>query len=108
MAVLTPNVPTTAGTTLTLAAATATTGDTYLNTGKERIVVDNASGAPVTVTFKAVKGCNNGGTLHDVTGSVAAGAREFFAPVDPIFYNDDNGRTQVICSAVTSVTIGVL
>lgn len=109
MAIIAAQLPTTGGVALTFAAATAGVGgDEYVNTGKQMLVVNNASGAPITVTFKAKKACNLG-TLHDVVGSVAAGAIEYFSPVDGTFYNDpDTGRVQVTYSAVTSVTVAVL
>lgn len=109
MATLSVQKPAAAGTVLSLVAPTATTGDQYANTGKEMVIVDNASGAPVTVTFKAKRACDTGATLHDLVQSVAAGAREMFPPVDPYWYNDpDTQRVTFIISSVTSVTVGVL
>lgn len=110
MATLSKIVPAAGGTALTLAAATAGAGgDEYLNTGKEMLVVDNASGGSINVTFVAKKGCSNGGVLHDKVVAVAAGAREFLPPVSTEFYNDpDTGRVQVTFSSVVTVTVGVL
>jgi hypothetical protein len=109
MATLSVQTPAAGGTVLTLAAATAGAGgDEFLNTGKEVIVVDNASGGAITVTFVAQSACNLG-TLHDSTWSVAAGAREMHPPVSQAIFNHaDTGRVKMTFSAVTSVTVGVM
>jgi hypothetical protein len=107
MATLTRQVPVAAGTVLSFAAA-APGGDQYINSGKEMLVVDNASGAPITVTFAATRECERG-VLHDIAQSVAAGAREMFPPVPPAYFNNaDTGRVSVTYSATASVTVAVV
>jgi hypothetical protein len=109
MATLAVQTPAAGGSALTLAAATAGAGgDEFLNTGKEMPVVDNASGGAITVTFVARTACDHG-VLHDLTWSVADGAREFHPPLDARRFNDpDTGRVKMTYSSATSVTVGVV
>jgi hypothetical protein len=107
MGLIATTIPAAGGSVLTLAAATAgAEADWYRNTGKEMLVVNNASGGAVTVTFVAKTTCNQG-TLHDIVVSVAAGATEYLPVVNPAIYAVDS-LTYVTFSAVTSVTRGVI
>jgi len=87
-------------------------GDSFLGTGKEIFVVNNASGGSVTVTFSTVVASapDNWGVInaaHDLVQSVAAGKIAILGPVLLQRFRDANGNIQVTYSAVTSVTVGV-
>lgn len=109
MAVLSVQKPAAAGTALSLVAATSgATGDQWVPTGKEMLVVLNGGGAPINVTFTCYRPCDTAGLLHDSVQAVAAGAREYFPPVGPAFIDPVTGMAKVTYSAVTSVTVGVV
>jgi hypothetical protein len=108
MALLTPHIATPTGYVEALVAATATTGDTYVNTGKEAIVVFNDSAAEITVTVDSVTPCEFG-VDHDTSVAVAAHTRRVFGPFSPARYgNADTSITKFTCSSVTTVTVGVI
>lgn len=95
-----------------LAAATGG-GDSFFMTGRDLLVVNNASGAPITVTISTVVAAvpdNFGVTnaAHDKTFSVAAGKTAILGPFSRFRFADANGNAQVTYSGVTSLTVGVL
>ena len=104
-----------AGVAATLGAATATDGDSFDNRnkrGRAVIVVLNGSGGSITVSIPAQKTSSRkqgfgAVTKADAGGSVANGATKYFGPFDDCF-EDANGKVKAICSAVSSVTVGVL
>lgn len=109
MATLNPQVPAAAGSAITLTAA-AGGGDQFLNSGKETVVVDNASGGSITVTIIQKKACSLGSNTptHDKTFTVPAGQRRYLPPIDPVYYADpDTMMTSITYSGVTSLTVGV-
>lgn len=107
MATLTVQVPPEAGEAISLTAADGD-GDEYPNSGREMLVVDNAGGSAITVTFTAVGECDYG-TAHDSgPHTVGAGAQKVFPGVSVRRFNNDNGRVGVSYSDVTSVTVGVI
>lgn len=112
MAILTVTAVTTAGALINGAGLTAAAGggDSFVNTGREYLVVNNASGGSITVTFSsngagAVCSFGKTSTAHDEGGAVAAGATRVFGPFKPAQFNDSNGRVQVTYSGVTSLTV---
>lgn len=109
MAVLTVQDISQTGVAGTLAAATATTGDTFVNDGKTFIEVYNAAVASINVTIKSQVPCNLS-SLHDlvvpVAGSGTASERKKIGPFEPSRFNDATGKVTVICSSATTVTIG--
>ena len=111
MAVLTPQNTAVAGTVVTMAAASAG-GDSFDNNGEFRVLVRNASGGALTITFDAPGTDNFGvtGNEHDITAvSIAAGAIMRFGPFRTDRFNDSNGRVQITYpGGVTSLTIAVL
>lgn len=111
MATISAQAPAAAGSgsfpTLTAAAAG---GDQYRNSGREMLVVANGGGGAVTVTYVQQRACNQGfgSPTHDVAQTVAAGATEWFPPVSPTYFNDDDGFVQITYSGVTDVTVGIV
>lgn len=92
-------------------AAAAGGGDSFPNTGKEFLYVNNGGGGSITVTISsngAGTVCNFGvtGTQHDKTLTVGAGKIGVIGGLDPKQFNDSNGRVQVTYSGVSSVTVG--
>lgn len=94
------------GAALALASA-AGGGDEFVNTGKEALIVNNGSGAPVDVTLTTPQTVN-GLAVADRAVTVAAGAQSVIGPFPKGLYNDANGKVQIAYSSATSVTVGVL
>ena len=107
MALLTTQVITRTGTGLTPAlVAAAVGGDSFVNTGKEFLEINNASGAPITVTF-ALPYTVDGIAVPGKAVAVPAGQRRFIGPWPASFYNDTTTQqVAVTYSGVTSLTIG--
>lgn len=105
MAKLTVQTVNEAGAVVTLAAATATVGDTVSTAGGETVVrINNGGASSITVTVAAQSPCSHG-ALHNLSITVAAGAmKDIYIPAYCAAAAD--GLATVICSAVTSVTIG--
>jgi hypothetical protein len=108
MAVLTEQKIAVTGTTITFAAA-AGGGDSFVNTGYQKLRFINGSGAPITVTVDTPNPDNWGvvNNALDVTLTVPAGGQITAGPFDPARHNDANGRTQLTYSDVTSLTVAV-
>lgn len=91
-------------------AAAAGGGDSFPNTGNERVTIINGDAGGITVAFDSPAACNLGASAnaaHDGGGAVAGTATRVFGPFDPNRFNDANGRVQITYSAVTSVTVAV-
>jgi hypothetical protein len=89
----------------TLTAATATTGDTFVNTGLEYLAVVNGSGSPINVTIP-LPPTPDGLAVTSRVVAVAAGKTELIGPFPTGQYNDSTGVVKATCSSVTSVTLG--
>jgi hypothetical protein len=88
-------------------------GDSFFMTGRDLLVVNNASGGAITVTISTVVAAvadNFGVTnaAHDKVFSVAAGKIAVLGPFTLGRFKDANGNAQVTYSGVTSLTVGVL
>jgi hypothetical protein len=117
MATRTPEQSIEAGTQITF-HATSSGGDDFANSGKEIILINNASGSAVTVTVEAhldtadVSSTNiedtSYGTLTkaNVAKSCATGQITSIGPFKPAGFNDSSGKVNITYSATTSVTIG--
>ncbi len=90
---------------------TATTGDTFVNTGAEIFIVKNGHVSdPTTVTVDYIATAD-GNAVTDPGVSVAAGTSKAFGPYPPGQYNDtlaSGGVVKVTCSAVTDVLLSVI
>jgi len=110
MAVLSVQKIVKAGLTAAFAAA-AGGGDSWQNTGREFLEVINAGVGSINVTIAAQAGaCGTYGVTnaaHDIVVAVSNGVTKRIGPIDPVAYNDSNGRAQITYSGVTSVTVGV-
>lgn len=81
-------------------------GDTWQPTGDEFIMVNNASGAAVTVTLDIVPN-TDGQPVIDRTVVVAPATTRLIGPFPLIWYRDPvTGLARVTYSAITSVTVG--
>lgn len=96
-----------AGTAKTYGAATATTGDAVTPDDRGFVHVKNGSGAGITVTL-VVPGSQYGQARPDITISIAAGADRMIGPMVADLADPTDGQIDVICSAVTSVTIAAV
>lgn len=95
------------GTAPAYVAATATTGDTVSNPDDRTYVhVKNASGSAITVTVSDLGLTASGNSPTLLTVSVPATTGERLIPVPATAADPSTGLATVICSAVTTVTIG--
>jgi hypothetical protein len=104
MALLTVASAAAAGIDIVGAAATATTGDTFANTGKEFLLIKNGSGGTITVTLDH-QNEPDGAVVTDPTVSIDNGVTKLIGPFSKGYYNDASGLVKATCSAVSSVTI---
>jgi hypothetical protein len=110
--IITPVTPAFGGTVVggtdgALAAATATDGDRFLNTGYETLTIINKSASPITVTVTTPKETVEGLDIENPVWTLGANKRYDFPPFKPSLYNDGSGYVTFVCSAVTTVTVGV-
>ena len=107
MALITPSDP---GDPIAYQAAAAG-GDTYANSGVERVHVRNGGGSPITVTMRRITACNQGVVHADAAAlaedqfSVGAGSDAILPAVNPSIYGQ---TTEIEYSGVTTVTVGVI
>lgn len=94
---------------LVMSAPTVTTGDKFINTGNEMIMVNNASGAPINVTVPT-PGTVDGLAIADKVVAVGAGKIGLLGPFARSTYSDpaDSQKLTFICSAVATVTVAVI
>jgi hypothetical protein len=86
---------------------TVTVGDTIAGADDRTFVhVKNASGSPITVTVSDVGLTASGNPAAIATVSVPATTGDRMIPVPASAVDPASGLATVICSAVTSVTIG--
>ena len=90
-------------------------GDTFKNQTASRtfIYVDNASGAPITVTVtaqttSAVTSGLGKTTKADSITSVTNAQFRLIGPFPAVAFNDGTGTVSITYSAVTSVTVAVI
>jgi len=96
----------------TYAAATASDGDRFRNSGKEFLHVINAGGSPCLVTVltpATIKGLD----IEDKVVTVAAGTDEMIGTFKPSLYNNpaggtDPGELYVEYDQVTTVTVAAI
>lgn len=104
MATLTVTDLVATGITYTLAAA-AVGGDEFSNSGKEFVIIANASVGSITVTI-VTQQTFSGLALADQTVAVGAGVTKLIGPFPTQLYNDANARVQLTYSGVTTLTVG--
>jgi hypothetical protein len=92
--------------TLTMGAASAD-GNTFPNTGKELVVIKNASVAPITLTVDVVAKVDDM-TVADRTVTLGAGETHYLGPWPKAVYNDDNGNVKLTYSGVVTLTLAVI
>ena len=99
-----------AGFDVVMSAASAG-GDSYFNTGNERVIFKNSSGAPIVVTIDTPNPDNFGviNNALDVTVTVPAGAERYVSgPFRQDRHNDVNGKVQMTYSTQVGLSVGVL
>lgn len=84
--------------------AAAANDDSFPNTGREYLQVDNASAAAITVTIDSTSNCSFGFD-HNLSVSIPAGGKRLIGPFDTHRF----GKTiSPVYSAITSVTRAVV
>lgn len=95
------------GTAITYAAATVTVGDAAYPDDRAWFEVVNGSGGSINATL-VVPGSYFGQARPDVVVAVPAGQTRRIGPLSPELADPIDGQVDLICSAVTSVTIAVV
>lgn len=110
MAALTTQAPSVAGVAITYSAC-AGGGDSFVNTGRERVHIKNGSGGSITVTFASgSNACSFGvaNTAHDRVVTIGAGLDKWIDFFPKEQFSDASGNVNIAYSGVTSLTIAVL
>lgn len=89
-------------------SAAAALGDKFANTGKELLLVRNASGSSVTLTVVTPKTVDGNLAVADRTLAIAAGGTAAIGPFNSGVYNDTDGFVGISYSLETSVTVAVV
>jgi hypothetical protein len=92
---------------LAWSAPTAGTGDTFTNTGREAILVNNNVDEPVTVTIET-PATVDGLAITDRIIVVGEGKIALLGPFPRATYNNNEGKLKITCSAVVAVTLAVI
>lgn len=85
-------------------------GDTFPNTGREVVVIKNASVGAITVTVPTT-GTVDGLAIADLTASIGAGETRMLGPFPPSIYSADGQPGEVASlsySDVTTLTVTVV
>jgi len=90
----------------TFAAATVTTGDTVVAGNDTFVVVKNGGGSPTAVTVVVPGTDEYGNAKPDLAVSVVNGTERYIPLRSAGLIDPTTGLVTVICSPVTSVTIG--
>lgn len=91
------------------AAVDNSNGNTFVNTGVERLIVINGSGGSLTVTVALPTSSRSlGGLVTTKTYTVGAGKTAILGPFDPGTFNQSTGVVNVDWSTGTSVTAAVV
>ena len=104
MAELTVIIPSGSGAAYAPAAADPD-GDTFANSGAERLLVMNGGDAPITVVIPATAAIPGAGLDDPAGGTVPAGGARAFGKFPPTRFG---GTVQVQYSDATDVTVAVL
>ncbi len=81
---------------------------TFTNTGKELVLVQNGSGGGITATIVSQIEVDDGQddlTVEDQVVTIAAGATRILGPFKPSVYNDADDKVTLEISAITTVTV---
>lgn len=108
MALLTPQLSKRVANDLTMSAATASTGDTFANSGREMVLIVNGSGSPINVTIPTPATVDGDLPVADKVIAVGAGKHALLGPFARSTYNDGDGLVKFTCSSVTTVTVAVI
>ncbi len=82
-------------------------GDSFLNTGRELLIVHNAGEDPIAVTVESTYEVDEQ-DVADLVVAVPAGESRHIGPLRPGIYNDEDGLVQVTYDVVTDVSVAVL
>lgn len=88
-------------------------GDTYENSGREFLYVENTDASSHDITISAQKSSYEDDVygevnLDDVQVSVPAGEFRLIGPVSPATYNNDSGQAEISYSSETGMKVAVL
>lgn len=90
-----------------LVAVDAVNGNSFANTGREIITINNGAGAPITVTFVTTL-TYSGYAIADEVQTVTNGTAKDFGPFDTALFNNAvDGTLGVDYSSGTTITARV-
>ena len=94
---------------ITPTAVNTPDGNSFVNTGVEKIVVANGSGGTVTVTVAIPASARSlNGLITQKTYAIAATKTAVLGPFEPSIFNQPTGFVHVDWSSGTSVTAAVV
>lgn len=91
-------------------SADGTNGNSFVNTGRTVLLVNNGSGGSINVVFAIPSSPRtlNGQVGSTQTKAVPAGDIGFFGTFDPGAFTNNSGLVNISFSSATSVTIAVV
>lgn len=92
---------------LTLSDPTNSTGDKFVNTGREMLVVINSSVSSINVTI-TTPATVDGLAITDKVIAVGAGKTALLGSFPRSTYNDGDNKVSFVCSAVADVKVAVI
>lgn len=99
------NNPSNAGAQCANAGADQANGNSFANSGRVRLVIQNGDASPRTATFNGVA-CSHGRSTN-LAVVIAASAQGFVGPLDPSIFNQSDGTVQLDWSAGTTAAVKV-
>ena len=91
------------------AAVNNTDGNSFVNTGVEKLVVANGSGGTVTVTVAIPASARSlNGLITSKTYAIAATKTAVLGPFEPSIFSQSTGLVHVDWSSGTSITCAVV
>jgi hypothetical protein len=81
--------------------------DTFINNGRQKLLVKNDDTADITVIIQAQKECEFG-FLHDLEVTVPAGTTTVIDNIYVKHFNDENEKVHINYSATTFISVAVI
>jgi len=92
---------------LSWAAPTPGTGDTFTNTGREAILVNNGGDSNLNVTIETPASVD-GLAIADRIITVGPTSIALLGPFPRATYSDSEGKVNLVCSLVENVSLAVI
>lgn len=86
-------------------------GDSFVNTGKEFVVIKNGDSSPMTLTIVTPATIDGDLAIADRTATIGIGETRMIGPFQPGLYNDTlvaGGKVSLTYSSVTSLKVNAV